>query len=197
MLSKIETARLNRQLKELGDKYRNAYDSLRQTSENRYKASLQPGQTFHTRQGFYYNEERQAFREACEDLKQEAHRLVDKLALDLMAENTKAPTAEAVNVVALLNTRSEVSADEIDELMTVYGRDCPLIYKSLKEKAESLGYRDFLEHPVTRQAENMKALTDVIDRTFDPIRAENHNMAVTVAGLTSTVDMALPAGEGE
>ena len=111
-----------------------------------------------------------------------------------MAQNTAAPSTEAVNVVTLLNARQNVSAEEIDQLMTKYGHDCPMVYKALHEKAESLGYHDFKPHPIAEEAENMEAMTSLIDRTFTTPGTDTH-MVTSTAAFNVTTDMAFPTGE--
>ena len=194
MVSKTESARLNKELKGLVDEYKRSYEILRQKSEDGYKATLQPGQTFHAQQGFYDAGSKEEFAAICKNLREKAHALMDSAALEIMAENTKAPSTEAVNVVTLLNARQNVSADEIDQLMTKYGHDCPMVYKALHEKAESLGYHDFKQHPIVEAAENMEMLNSTIDRCFDVYSAEN-SMVATTAAFEVTVDNAFPAGE--
>ena len=194
-MTKSESARINKELKALVNEYRDSYEALRQKSEAKYKTTLQPGATFHPQKGFYYEEERAAFNSVCDRLREKAHALVDGATLDIMAQNTAAPSTEAVNVVTLLNARQNVSADEIDQLMTKYGTDCPMVYKALHEKAESLGYHDFKPHPIAQAAENVEAMNSLIDRTFGTTAAENSNMVVTTAAFNVTIDSAFPAEE--
>ncbi len=194
MVSKHESTRLNKELKGLMGEYKRSYEQLQRQSEAKYKTTLQPGQTFHAQQGFYDAESRAQFSSICNDLKEKAHALIDKAALEVMAENTKAPSAEAVNVVTLLNARQKVSPEEIDQLMTKYGVDCPMVYKALHEKAESLGYHDFKPHPIVEAAENMEMLNSTIDRCFNANNAE-HSMVTTTAAFGVTVDSAFPAEE--
>lgn len=194
MLSKSEKARINKELKELVNEYKQSYEAIRQQSEAKYKTTLQAGATFHPQKGFYYEEDRQAFNTVCNRLREKAHGLIDKAALEVMAQNTAAPSTEAVNVVTLLNARQNVSADEIDQLMTKYGHDCPMVYKALHEKAQALGYHDFKPHPITEEAENMDAVSRIIDRTFSATSAEN-SIVVSAAAFETTASIAFPAEE--
>lgn len=193
MLTKTENERINSELKKLTAQYCTDYDILRQKSEAKYKNSLRPGAVFHAQQGFYYAEDKEEFEQICKGLREKAHALIDSVALDLMAKNTAAPSTEAVNVVTLLNVRQNVSADEIDQLMTKYGHDCPMVYKALYEKAESLGYHDFKPHPTAEAAENIEQLKSLIDNR---LTAYNEGrMATAAAALDMTIDAAFPAGE--
>ena len=195
MVTKLESARLNKELKGLMSDYQRSYEILRQKSEDRAKTALRPGQTFHEQKGFYDESSRAEFQDICKGLREKAHALIDGAALEVMAENTKAPSTEAVNVVTLLNARQNVSPEEIDQLMTKYGHDCPMVYKALHEKAESLGYHDFKPHPITEAAESIEALNRVIDRSFDAYNAEQRSMGATTGAFDVTVDSAFPAGE--
>lgn len=194
MLSKSEKARINKELKGLVNEYKQSYEAIRQQSEAKYKTTLQAGATFHPKNGFYYEEDRQAFNAVCDRLREKAHGLIDKAALEVMAQNTAAPSTEAVNVVTLLNARQNVSADEIDQLMTKYGQDCPMVYKALHEKAQALGYHDFKPHPIAEEAENMEAVSRIIDRTFSATSAEN-NIVISAAAFETTASSAFPAEE--
>ena len=195
MLSKSENAKLNKDLKALVNRYKQDYEIARKASEDRYKTTLKPGEVFRAKQGFYFDDDRQIFKEKVADkLKAEAHELIKLAALELSTLNTKAPDTEAVNVLSVLNARQNVSADEIDELMTKYGLECPMIYKAMREKAESLGYHDFKPHPVSEKAEDMDAFSRVIDSTFDVYRAEN-NLISSVAAYEVTADRCFPVEE--
>ena len=194
MLSKTETATLNKKLKDLKDQYKRSYEILQQKSEAKYKTTLKTEQTFNARQGFYYDEDRQEFQKICNELREQAHRIVDAITNGYSEQNTKAPSTEAANVVTLIGARKNISADEIDQLMTRYGHDCPMVYAALLEKAQGLGYRDFKPHPVTEAAENMQALSGIIDKTFNASRAEG-NMVSTLAAFDVATDTALPTGE--
>lgn len=194
MLTKQEKATLNKELKALLDEYQQRYESQRQASEAKYKTSLKAGETFHEQKGFYYDRDRQTFNNFCEHLKERAHKLIDKAAMEVMAQNTAAPSTEAVNVVTLVNSRQNVPVDEIDQLMTKYGLTCPMVYNALKEKAESLGYRDFRPHPITEEAEGMEAMLRAIDRTFTSASAEN-SMVANTAAYAVTADQVFNTGE--
>lgn len=192
-MTKVENDRINRELKKIVDDYKTSYEVLRKKSEEKYKNSLQPGETFHAKPGFYFKEDKAAFEKVCKDLREQAHSLLDGAALEIMAQNTAAPSNEAVNVVTLLNSRQKVSADEIDQLMTKYGQDCPMVYRALHEKAQSLGYRDFKPHPITEAAENIERLSGTIDSSISAFN--ERNMVATTAGLGVTIDTAFPTEE--
>lgn len=194
MLTKTENARINKELNKLIGEFKTSYEMLRKISEDKYKSTLKPYETFKPREGFYYDTERQLFNTECERFKEKAHALVDKAALEIIAENTKAPSTEAVNVVNLISARKEVSADEIDQLMTKYGHECPMVYKALHEKAVSLGYYDFKPHPINEAAENMEVAMRMIDTTFSANCAE-HSIVTTPAALETTIARAFPAEE--
>ena len=127
-------------------------------------------------------------------MKIKAHDLVNKATLEVMEKNLTAPSTEAVNMVTLLNARQNVSAEEIDQLMTKYGLDCPMVYKALHEKAQSLGYHDFKPHPIAEEAENIEAMTRAIDACISSDRAEN-SMVSSTAALSVTIDQAFTTGE--
>lgn len=194
MLSKYEKERINKELKGIVDEYKRSYETMRTASEAKYKTTLQPGATFHPRSGFYYDEDRQAFNAVCDRLKEKAHDLVNKATLEVMEKNLTAPSTEAVNMVTLLNARQNVSAEEIDQLMTKYGLDCPMVYKALHEKARSLGYHDFKPHPIAEEAENIEAMTRAIDSAISSNRAEN-SIVTSTAALSATIDQAFSIGE--
>lgn len=194
MLSKFEKGTINKELKGIVDEYKNNYEAMRKASETKYKTTLQPGAIFHQKNGFYFEEDRQAFNAVCNRLKVKAHDIITKAELEVMEKNLTAPSTEAVNVVTLLNTRQNVSADEIDQLMTKYGLDCPMVYKALHEKAESLGYHDFKQHPITEQAENIANMSRTIDSAISCASAEN-SIVTSTAALNVTIDQAFSIEE--
>ena len=194
MLSKYENERINKELKGIVDEYKRSYSIMREKSEAKYKTTLKPGAVFNPRSGFYYDEDRQAFTDVCNRLKVRAHDLVNKATLEVIDKNLTAPSTEAVNMLTLLNTRQNISADEIDQLMTKYGQDCPMVYKALHEKAQALGYHDFKPHPITEAVENIEAMSKAIDSCISSDRAE-YNLVSSTAALNVTIDQAFSIGE--
>ena len=193
MIKGYRAEKLNKELKQIAEQYRDTYENARRISEENYKKTLAPGQIFHARQGFYDESSKASFANECERFRVKAHSLLDSVTIELIDETTKAPSTEAVNAISLLTSRKDVSADELDLFMTKYGQDCPLAYASLKEIAENHGYRDFIEHPLKEQAENVQILANSIDRTFDEYRGETGNVIAAVAGFCANVDQAFPA----
>lgn len=195
MIEGYKARQLNKELKELAARFENEYAASVKTSENRYKQTLEPGQTFHAKNGFYDDETRHHFEQTCQNYRAKAHEILDGAAAEIMAESVKAPSTEAVNAVAMIAGRKNISADELDILMTEYGQDCPLVYKRLQEIAEDHGYHNFRNHPVGEQAESVQILADSIDRTFNAINVENRSIVATMAGFDANIDQAFPAAE--
>lgn len=196
MIKGSAAEKLNKELKAISENFRQSYEIARTASENRYKQALPPGAIFHPRNGFYDQESKNRFKADCDTYRQKAHALLDDATKDLMDEYTKAPTTEAVNVITLLATRKDVSADEIDQVMLKYGTDCPQAYKALFEIAQGHGYHDFMRHPVEVQAEAVRDLDRAIDRCFDASAAERSGAKICAAGFDTTVDQTFPV-EGE
>lgn len=194
MVSEFQSKRLNQELKKITEDFKRNYEIVRKSSEDKYKASLPAGAVVGIKQGFYFEEDRKTFDRVCNEARQKAHALVDPIAKDILDLNTKAPTTEAVNVVTLINAREHVSADEIDQLMTKYGRECPMVYRALYDKAQSLGYKDFMQHPISEEAENIESLSSLIDRTYSTAAAE-HNILANTAAMNVTIDSTFPIGE--
>lgn len=193
---KLDNAKINKELKGIMAEFSKNYEELRKQSEEGYKNSLQPGQTFISQEGFYRDHERAVFQTIGSELRAKAGEILNKVSLDITAEEVKAPSTDAVNVINLINARGEnVSEDEIDMLMTAYGHDCPMIYTALYEKAKSLGYRDFKPHPVKEAAEKVKELSGTLHRSFNTYDAERQNMTINAATFNQIVDAVFPAEE--
>lgn len=191
-MNAIQNRMINKELKKIVEDFKQEYTIRMSASENAYRQSLKPGERFMSRRGFYDEANRDGFRKACDAAKEKAHDTINRLASDIMEQTTKAPSTEAVNAISLLASRKDVSADEIDMFMTKYGLDCPLAYKSLKEIAEAHGYHDFKDHPLADQAENIQMVVNSINRTFDPVRAEQKGVVASTAGFCVNVDQAFP-----
>lgn len=185
MVTGYTGTKLNKELKELSRRFSTAYNMAVQNSEAAYKRALAPGQTFQQKKGFYRNEDKAAFCDQCEGFRKQAHDLLDDVTKKLIDEATAAPSPEAVATIQLLQTRKNVSADEIDHLMTKY-IDNVQTYKALKELAEDKGYFDFKKHPSECQAEAVQILSDSIDRTFSP----DAYPVVNCAGWEANTDQA-------
>ena len=192
MIKRYTAQKLNKELKAIASRFEDDFRVSRQASEDAYKKNMKPGQVFHSRPGFYSDEDSKRFAESSEKYKAEAHQLLDEVALTVQDQITRAPSTDAVNSIMLLSNRKDVSSDEIDMLMNKYGKDCPQAYKALREIAESHGYYDFVEDPVSRQAENIMILANSIDRSFDASKAASSGTVAQVAGFCANVDQAFP-----
>lgn len=195
MLTPSEKTSINRELKGIISEYESSYKRLQAQSEARYKSALAPGEVFTPVKGFYGDEERQYFQGICNKLSERAHKFVDSVANHYADRLTTAPSAEAANMLTVINARKKVSAEELDLLMTRYGRDCPSVYNALLEKAESLEYHDFMPHPITKEAEKVSALMDTIDSTFNNARKAENNLDSAVLAFSYAVNEAFPATE--
>lgn len=186
-------AEINADLKNLVASFKENYDIAVRKSEERYKTTLQPGQVFQRRDGFYSDADRTAFEKVCTSCREKAQGIIDAVKTDLVMKNTAAPSNDAVNMLAVVNSRQDLSENELDQLMTRYGSECPMVYKALHEKARSLGYHDFKQHPITDAAEKIEQLGAIIDRTMTTNYSGSTVAAVT--GLNDTIDAAFPTDD--
>lgn len=191
MIDKYERKRLNAGLKEIAGKMKDYYSAIRNNSEKEYRSTLQPYETFKPQEGFYSEKYRQQYCATVNELKEQALNLLSDYSESVTKEYTKAPSNEALNVITLVNSRSQIPAEEIDALMTRYGADCPMVYNALKEKAISLNYWDFKDHPLKAEYDNIAQLTNGIQRITG--NGIEQNPSVSLAALNQTIDMALPS----
>ncbi|MCR5769387.1 MAG: hypothetical protein K6G45_13045 [Lachnospiraceae bacterium] len=193
MIDQYERKKLNAGLKEISNKMKSLYNVIRQSSETEYRDSLKPYEMFKPQEGFYSEKHRQEYCDRVNELKAQARDLLADYSEELTKEYTKSPTAEAVNVVNLVNARKEISAEEIDNLMNRYGIDCPMVYNALKEKAISMKYLDFRDHPIKTDYDNMEMLQRDITRLDG--KSIEQNPVISFAALNQVIDMAFPCEE--
>ena len=197
MIDKYDRKNYNTKLKDISNRMVETYNVMRQASENKFKASMKVGETFHPQSGFYYDEDRNLFKEQCNKLKDEAMKIVSEVTDRLAAQYTKAPTADAVNVVNLVNaiqSKDFINADTIDILLTRYGTDNPMVYNAIREKADSLGYRgEFKKHPIEREIEDVKNLEYQIGKNFYYREMEDSSsVVIQKSALEQAIDSAFP-----
>lgn len=194
MLSAYKSTKANRNLKAIMKSYRDNYESLCDSSRKDYIQTLGAGSRVPAEGRLYTDAAREDFAEKCRSYRSEVRSIIDDALSDLKAESTKAPDADAVNVVSLLKTRSNVSEQEIDDLLTRYGKDCPQIWRAIKDIAASNKHYYVPDHPVDAVINDISDLGSSIDRALMPPLS---NAAATPSGVFSmiglTVDAVFPA----
>ena len=196
MLDNYDKRKYNAALKDINKKLFDTFEDMREGSRKEYLLSLKPGQQARESGGFYTDQARAAFQGVCLKAKTEAMEILAKVREDLRDDYLKAPSAEAVNVVSIINGRKTVSVELLDDLMTKYGTDCPLVYDALKEKAVDLGYLDFKAHPLTDQAESLDNLERSIARGYSQDAIENGIRGAISGAIDNYIDAAFQPAEG-
>lgn len=166
MISAYKATKANKNLKSIIQSYKDSYRSLCQSSRTEYLESLPAYSKVPEGERLYTDAARNEFAQRCYGYRHDAEEIINNVLSDLKDEATKAPDADAVNVVSLLKMRDKVSGAELDDLLTRYGKDNPQIWAALKDIGTANGIHTIPDHPVNQAIEDVERLGDSLYRAL-------------------------------
>ena len=166
MLSAYKATKANKNLKSIIQSYKDSYRSLCQSSRTEYLESLPAYSKVPEGERLYTDAARNEFAQRCHGYRHDVEEIINNVLSDLKDEATKAPDADAVNVVSLLKMRDKVSGAELDDLLTRYGKDNPQIWAALKDIGTANGIHTIPDHPVNQAIEDVERLGDSLYRAL-------------------------------
>lgn len=152
----MTTQQANYQLKTILDKFAKDYQTTAETSRIAFMQSAKGGDMAPAPGHIYGNDHKARFEERCRGYQAEADGVLTSIIADVRAKATEAPSAEAVRVVQMLQLREDLTADEVNNLLSVYG-DNAQAYKAIASVAAS---KD-VHVPPCPIDEELKALEDL------------------------------------
>ena len=174
---------MKEQLKQITAQYQQTHDALCEQSRKEYMNSLPPGSSIPEPGRFYTDEARAQFAKECHELRAKKDEILGGVLEEINGKITAPPSTDAVNTVALLNARENVSEDEYDALLTKYKDDVPA-YRAIKDSAVKHGYRGvFKEHPLDEYAQRIDIVNNSMNSLLTPIGKPH-----TGAGYISMID---------
>ena len=172
MLSKFQREQINKELKAIVAQYGDAYRMLCDGSRVAYMKTLAPGAPVPKEGVIYGEEERQQFKAMCDGYRANANAILADVIDNYRKIMTEAPTTEAVNTVSLLNLRSTVTADEINDLLDRYGENVQA-FRAISSVATEKGLKEYewFMHPVESDMQKAEDLSKALDRALSDTNA--------------------------
>lgn len=117
----MDNKAINEQLKAITAKYRTTTAEARDRSHAEYVKTLPAGQPVPEKGKIYGEAAREAFNDACRGLTSSAAEIIGQEQAAIKESMTAAPSADAVNTLQLLNMRSNLTYDELQDVADRYG----------------------------------------------------------------------------
>lgn len=183
----------NKELKSILSQFVDAYRIVCENSRNEYMKTLAPGAQI-PKEGVIYGEDfKKEFDSMCAGYRNKALEIVEKKLSELRDKATEAPSTEAVNSIALLNMRKDITEDEIDNLLTRYG-DNAQVWKTLVSIAKEHDIYTFRE--INDLDEKVQTLVDLeknLEKTLSVMSAlAGHATESFMSLIAMDIDEAFP-----
>ena len=164
MITGYRASTINKELKELLNTFKDSYRTTCYASRVQYMKTLPAGSQIPKEGVIYGDAEKQQFKLDCKGFRDKANKILSDAHSELKKEATEAPSTEAVNSVALLNMRKDITETEIEDLINRYG-DNPQVWKTIRSIAGENGIR-VSDHPINEQIRNIEGLMHTLNSTL-------------------------------
>lgn len=188
----MTTQQANYQLKNILDKFAKDYQTTAEASRVAFMQSAKGGDMIPAPGHIYGNDYKARFEDRCRGYQTEAETVLTNIIADARAKATEAPSAEAVRVVQMLQLREELTADEVNNLLSAYGSNAQA-YKAIASVAASKGVHVPL-CPIDEELEALKDLQRQMANTLTLASAQGGHATDSFLSFfkTMNVDTALP-----
>lgn len=183
----------NKELKSILSQFVDAYRIVCENSRNAYMKTLAPGAQI-PKEGMIYGEDfKDEFDSMCAGYRNKALEIVEKKLSELRDKTTEAPSTEAVNSIALLNMRKDITEDEIDNLLTRYG-DNAQVWKTLVSIAKEHDIYTFRElNDLDEKVQTLVDLEKNLEKTLSVMSAlAGHATESFMSLIAMDIDKAFP-----
>ena len=159
----IKTKNINKDLKTIISQYLDDYKAICNSSRNDYIKTLVPGSPVPPEGAIYTDEKKSEFRSIVDGYRTKAFSIIDKAYEDLKDKSTAAPSSDAVNSIALLNMRKEISEKDISDLLNAYG-DNYQAYSTINSIARDHGIKTFKDHRIKEDMDGVGEIESAMDK---------------------------------
>lgn len=160
----------NYALKVILDKYAQDYNQTAEASRTAFMQSAKGGDMVPIPGRIYGNDYKAQFEKRCLEYQAEARKILDDAISTILAKATEAPSEEAVRVVQMLQLRGDLTANEVHNLLSVYGSNAQA-YKAIASVAASKDIH-VMPCPIDEELKAIEALKRDIAKTLTLSSAE-------------------------
>lgn len=194
MITGYRASTINKELKELLNTFKDSYRTTCYASRVQYMKTLPAGSQIPKEGVIYGDAEKQQFDLDCKGFRDKAYKILSDAHSELKKEATEAPSTEAVNSLALLNMRKDITETEIEDLINRYG-DNPQVWKTIRSIAGENGIR-VSDHPINEQIRNIEGLMHTLNSTLSVASAsKGHAGDGFLSMVAMQIDDAFPVEE--
>lgn len=146
--------------------------------------TLEPGQPAPSEGVIYGDEFKKGYKKRTEGYQADIAEILDKHVADLKKKATEAPSVEAVSSISLLNMRTNITRQEVEDLLERYG-DNPQAYNTISNIARNHDIQGIGSHPISEAAANAEGLRDTL------IKAIDHRSGGLSSGKCAFIEMSI------
>lgn len=157
----IKTLYPNTELKKIIKDFYSDYNRTAESTKKEYLMTLPIGAKIPDESRIYDAEELERFKERASQKRAKALSIVDEHLTDVREKMTEAPSTDAVSTITLLNSRQNITENEINHLVEAYG-DNYQSYKAIQDIGTKNNIR-IPEHILTKQEESLNNLRHSVD----------------------------------
>ena len=181
---------------ELKDKlvgiYRKYVDSYTKLSDQDYKAYLQtltPGAVTPAKYRFFIDDYRDKFAELATQYRDEATAVIDDALTRIRAKKTESPSTDAVNYLALLKEKPDLSEYDIDDALSTYG-DNYSAYNAIRALADEHDIYTVGQSPLDKLEDELREYIQPALNRLSVIDAENGHATEGALSMFENVSLA-------
>lgn len=133
-MATFDIKKLQKDITALNREFADRFHKTAESSRREAMEGLKPGDPIPPTGRIYGEANRRSFENEAAKIRSRGYALIDKAKADLQRQIAEAPKQDAVNAVAMLSHRTNVTRQEVDNLLQVYG-DNYQTYQAIRDIA--------------------------------------------------------------
>ena len=184
---------INNTLKTLKVKMDDSFSKHAADSRAEYIKQLPAGSPIPKANTIYGSEHLDAFREEAEEIRSQVFGAIAEEREKLSKEMAAAPSSEAVNAISLMKLRTDLTPDDVNNMLSVYGSNYSA-HKAITSIANSAGVKyDYPTHKLDKTADGLDFIASKVPSMFTATAYEKDGVQpMTTLGFSHTLDAELP-----
>lgn len=184
---------INNTLKTLKVKMDSSFTKHAEASRQEHIKQLSAGAPLPKANTIYGSEHLAAFREEAEELRSQAFAAIAEEREKVQKQMADAPSDEAVRAISLMKLRTDLTPDDVSNMLSAYG-DNYSAHKAITSIANEAGVRsDFPAHRLDTASDGLDFIASKVPSMFSATAYERDGVKpITTLGFGQTIDSELP-----
>lgn len=184
---------INNTLKSLKVKMDSSFTKHAEASRQEHIKELPAGAPLPKANTIYGSEHLAAFREEAEEIRSQAFAAIAEEREKVQKQMADAPSSEAVNAISLMKLRTDLTPDDVSNMLSAYG-DNYSAHKAIVSVASEAGVRsDYPAHKLDTAADGLDYVAGKVPSMFSATAYERDGVQpVITLGFNTTIDSELP-----